>query len=96
MGDAGRRSVRFVVAGRVQGVGYRVWLAGEARALGLDGWVRNRRDGTVEAVAAGPGAKVASLLALAESGPPLAIVRDVIVVEEGVAAETGFEVLRTA
>ena len=91
-----RRSVRFIVSGRVQGVGYRMWLAGVARALGLDGWVRNRRDGTVEAAAAGPDAEVATLLARAQSGPPLAVGHDVVVAEEVVQAEAGFEIRRTA
>ena len=45
---------RVVVRGRVQGVGYRAWTEDTAILNGLDGWVRNRRDGTVEAVFAGP------------------------------------------
>lgn len=95
MGETRRRSVRFIVSGRVQGVGYRAWLAAEARALGLDGWVRNRRDGTVEAVAAGPEESVAGLLKRARGGPPLAVVHDVAVAEEGVAIEAGFAIQRT-
>ena len=43
-----------IVLGRVQGVGYRAWTEREAQARGLQGWVRNRHDGTVEAVFAGP------------------------------------------
>lgn len=96
MVDTARRSVRFIVSGRVQGVGYRAWLAAEARALGLDGWVRNRRDGTVEALAAGPDMEVAALLARAGSGPPHASVDGVAVAEEGVVVEAGFEIRRTA
>lgn len=49
-----RRAVRLVIAGKVQGVGYRWWTVGEARRLRLDGWVRNRADGTVEALVIGP------------------------------------------
>lgn len=49
MADARRLTVR----GRVQGVGFRAWTVREAKALGLDGWVRNRRDGTVEVLACG-------------------------------------------
>ncbi len=59
----------LVIRGRVQGVGYRAWVAGEARALGLEGWVRNRRDGSVEAVLAGPDAVVADLVMRCRRGP---------------------------
>ena len=55
-GDVKMRAVRVVVTGRVQGVGYRVWAARNAKALGLRGWVRNRRDGAVEALFAGEAA----------------------------------------
>ena len=48
-----RRAVHVVITGRVQGVGFRAFVEREAEALRLDGWVRNRRDGTVEAVFAG-------------------------------------------
>lgn len=67
-----RRVVRFFVAGRVQGVGFRNFIAREAGALGLAGWVRNRSDGSVEALAAGPEATVAALLAAAQRGPSAA------------------------
>lgn len=60
---------RIVVHGRVQGVGYRAWVANEARALGLEGWVRNRRDGTVEAVLAGPTETVIEMIARGRRGP---------------------------
>lgn len=68
---------RLVITGRVQGVGYRDWLVGEARALGLAGWVRNRRDGSVEAVAAGDG--VDALVERAWRGPVMARVDGVVV-----------------
>jgi acylphosphatase len=67
-----RIAVRLVIRGRVQGVGYRWWARAEARRLGLDGWVRNRRDGMVELVAAGPAAAVAELEDLCRRGPPSA------------------------
>jgi acylphosphatase len=62
----------LVVRGRVQGVGYRAWAAAEARALDLEGWVRNRRDGSVEAVLAGPVGVVADMIARCRRGPALA------------------------
>lgn len=57
------------IRGRVQGVGFRFWTEREARARGLEGWVRNRRDGTVEAVFAGPSAAVEAMIAAARRGP---------------------------
>ena len=60
------------IAGRVQGVGYRDWLVDQARAAGLDGWVRNRRDGSVEALISGDEPAVGALLLAARRGPPAA------------------------
>ncbi len=65
-----RRVVRLFVTGRVQGVGFRAFLIREAAALGLDGWARNRGDGSVEALAAGPEAAVADFIEAARRGPP--------------------------
>jgi acylphosphatase len=67
-----RSAVRAEIRGRVQGVGYRAWTAERARALGLAGWVRNRADGSVEAVFAGPADAVERMLADCRSGPPAA------------------------
>ncbi len=64
------RAVRVLVAGRVQGVGFRYFVALEARALGLAGFVRNLRDGRVETVASGPDDKIEALLAACRRGPP--------------------------
>jgi acylphosphatase len=58
------------VSGRVQGVGYRVSLQDEASRCGVTGWVRNRRDGTVEALLQGPPAAVEAVIAWARRGPP--------------------------
>ena len=69
-----RIAVRLIIKGSVQGVGYRWWAQGEARRLGLDGWVRNRHDGTVELVAAGPGAAVEEMVEACWGGPPAAAV----------------------
>jgi acylphosphatase len=63
---------RIVVSGRVQGVGYRMAMVEAATALGVAGWVRNRRDGTVEAVVQGDDAAVEGLLAWCRRGPPSA------------------------
>jgi acylphosphatase len=58
------------VSGRVQGVGYREALRREALACGLAGWVRNRRDGTVEALLQGEAGAVERVIAWAQRGPP--------------------------
>jgi acylphosphatase len=84
------------VSGRVQGVGYRAALLEQARALGLKGWVRNRADGSVEALVHGEARAVEALVAWARQGPPAARVSAVQVgaaTEEGLAP--GFEVRPT-
>jgi acylphosphatase len=70
-------TLHLIIAGRVQGVGYRYALHGEARARGVAGWVRNRRDGTVEAVLQGDAAVVEAVVAWARRGPPAARVERV-------------------
>lgn len=67
----------LLISGRVQGVGFRDALCAEALARGLRGWVRNRRDGSVEAVVQGDSAGVAALVAWARRGPPAARVTGV-------------------
>jgi acylphosphatase len=74
---AGGQVERLYVTGRVQGVGYRNFLSVEAQALGLNGWVRNRADGAVEALVAGPPTLVDALVARATQGPPRARVDSV-------------------
>lgn len=66
-----RRIVRLVVRGRVQGVGFRAFVEEEAATRALSGWVRNRRDGSVEAVAAGPRLAVDALIETVRRGPPV-------------------------
>jgi acylphosphatase len=65
-------TVRVIISGRVQGVGYRAWTEKTARKLGLNGWVRNRQDGTVEAVFCGGDARVAEIAEACKTGPMLA------------------------
>lgn len=90
------RIVRVRIRGKVQGVWYRAWTTEEARELGIDGWVRNRKDGSVEAVLAGSAADVETLLELCRSGPPLARVESIDVEPEMEAPPRGFEQRHTA
>lgn len=71
------KTLHLRIAGRVQGVGYRAWLCGEARSRGLTGWVRNRSDDTVEAVVSGPSQTVDDIVNLCRDGPPAALVSGV-------------------
>jgi len=64
------KALHAVITGRVQGVGYRAWAANRATQMGLKGWVRNRRDGSVEALVAGPSEAVDRMVAWARQGPP--------------------------
>ncbi len=72
MATAANVSARVRIYGKVQGVWFRAWTAREAQFLGLSGWVRNRSDGSVEAVFQGDGAVVAEMIARCRSGPPAA------------------------
>lgn len=71
------RSVRAVVRGRVQGVGFRATTAAQAMSLGLRGWVRNRIDGSVEVLAAGPASALERFVAYLQQGPGTARVTGV-------------------
>lgn len=90
------RMIRVRIEGRVQGVGYRVWTADMAREIGLSGWVRNRRDGTVEALFAGPSAAVEAMLARCQGGPRASRVTAVLIEEESGAVPMGFAIAPTA
>jgi acylphosphatase len=94
MADA-QRTVTVRIEGRVQGVYYRAWTERTATSLGLDGWVRNRADGSVEAVFAGPADQVDSMLRACADGPPDAKVSSVTITDEGGAPPSGFKVIAT-
>jgi acylphosphatase len=79
--DAMTRVNLLRIAGRVQGVGFRLYMQREARSRGITGWVRNRADGTVEAVVQGTPDAVEAMIAWARRGPPSAAVSDVKVGE---------------
>ena len=65
------RAIRYVmICGRVQRVGFRAWTEYTALERGVEGWVRNRRDGTVEAVFAGPAEAVSAMIEACRGGPP--------------------------
>jgi acylphosphatase len=73
--------MRLRISGRVQGVGYRAWAMQTAMRLGVRGWVRNRMDGSVEALVIGDEAAVAAMVEACRRGPRAAMVRDVAVGE---------------
>ena len=87
---------RYHVTGRVQGVWFRAWTVRAAADLGLDGWVRNRRDGSVEAVAAGPEDKLEQFRLALHDGPPMAEVTGVAVEPAAPPPKTGFHQAPTA
>lgn len=72
---------QVTIRGRVQGVGFRAWVEFQASARNLEGWVRNRRDGSVEALFAGPREGVVDMVALCRSGPVSAKVEGVTEVD---------------
>jgi acylphosphatase len=87
---------RVRIFGRVQGVFFRNWAMDRARALGVRGWVRNRRDGSVELVAYGEDDAVEALTAACRTGPPAAKVERIQVeIAEGDGPPAGFRVTAT-
>ncbi|HJV82511.1 acylphosphatase [Noviherbaspirillum sp.] len=85
------------IVGLVQGVGYRASFERQARALKLSGWVRNRADGSVEAVVRGSPEAIEKIVAWARRGPSAAQVREVAItdMEDHAVSEEYFEVLPT-
>lgn len=89
------KSLRVTVTGRVQGVGYRAFVAAQARAHGLAGWARNRRDGTVEAALSGEAEAVDAAIAAMRRGPSAARVERLDIAPDEPSA-AGFEIRPTA
>lgn len=86
---------RLVITGLVQGVGFRYAMLAQARLLGIDGWVRNRRDGSVEAVIAGDAGPLEAMLDWSRHGPAGAAV-DNVMVESASGDYLDFELRPTA
>jgi acylphosphatase len=84
------RATRLRITGRVQGVGYRAWAMQTAARLGLRGWVRNRGDGSVEALAIGEENDVERMIEACREGPVGARVADVAVNDAKDDASIGF------
>ncbi len=96
MADSGADiAVSVRIRGRVQGVWYRGWTEEEAARRGLRGWVRNRRDGSVEALFCGPVAIVGDMIGACWKGPPAARVEAVEQVAVEPFAGSGFDTLMT-
>ena len=89
-------AVNLRISGRVQGVGFRYWVAREAELLELDGWVRNCRDGTVEALISGDADSVRRMVTRCHDGPPVAHVTKVVENPAPDPEEAGFRILPTA
>ena len=90
------RTVQVSISGRVQGVGFRAWVHTTARQFSLNGWVRNRRDGTVEVLFQGDAEQVSDMLQRCEHGPPAARVESVNVLGEVNGTYDSFEFYPTA
>lgn len=95
-GGGDHMAVLVCISGRVQGVWYRGWTVGQARELGLQGWVRNRTNGTVEALFAGTADRVRQMVEACRQGPAAARVKRIEECSAAVPAEEGFRQLPTA
>jgi acylphosphatase len=95
MSDDEITSLKLRIEGAVQGVGYRAFAAAEARMLELSGWVRNRSDGTVEALVSGPTQEVEAFVSACARGPVGAHVANIDLHKVEPPAEGGFQVRPT-
>lgn len=88
------KKIKAIVSGKVQGVGFRMYTRSQARHLGVEGYVKNLRDGDVEIVAQGKADKIDALLEWAKSGSPSAVVDNLTVEMMGDSDEEfeGFEI----
>ncbi|MCU0567890.1 MAG: acylphosphatase [Oculatellaceae cyanobacterium Prado106] len=93
--NADLKRAHVLISGKVQGVGYRASTWDMAQLLHLNGWVRNLRDGRVEAVFEGAGDRIEEIIRWCHQGPPVAQVKQVEVEYENPEGIKGFEVERT-
>lgn len=89
------KTIRVSIFGRVQGVGYRAWTEQQARQLGLRGWVRNRMDGSVEALFSGDTHGVSQMVRICQQGPSVARVERIRQQDEAGLDVTDFKILPT-
>lgn len=75
------KSIRLIISGYVQGVGFRAFVKKNARQLGVTGWVLNREDGAVEALLQGEKAILDTLIAILRIGPEVSKVDDIVIKE---------------
>jgi acylphosphatase len=87
-----RHLSHLIIRGRVQGVSFRAWAARQAENRGVDGWVRNREDGGVEAILAGDVDAVQQIVEACRVGPNHAVVTDVIELPASEDPGTGFHI----
>ena len=92
---APEKTVRLRITGNVQGVGYRIWATRTATGLGLRGWVRNRLDGSVEALATGAPEQIAVLIEACRRGPYGARVAELTAVPDEDDGSIGFAAVPT-
>jgi acylphosphatase len=88
-------AIKVLIEGRVHGVWFRGWTVENARRLNLDGWVLNRRDGSVQAVFSGPAERVDEMLRLCSEGPPAADVSKVEYILHDSPVDVGFRIRRS-
>ena len=96
MSAVGEHAVRARIEGKVQNVWYRAWTTGAATERGLRGWVRNRKDGSVEALFIGPKATVDAMIEACRTGPPAARVTRIVEDAAEDDGSQGFRQLPTA